>query len=72
MGDIPVFNTIKGPQLSSPVSEIQRSISDTNKQLHNLEVSVLTNTNNTIQSARSFSKAQEDMETVRTNMEIIV
>jgi cell division protein FtsL len=72
MGGITVFNTIKGAQLSSRVSEIQRSVSDTNKQLHNLEVSVLTNTNSTIQLARSFSNAQENMETMRTNMETIV
>ena len=72
MGGITIFNTIKGAVLSSRVSEIQRSVSDTNKQLHNLEVSVLTNTNSTIQLARTFSEAQENMETMRTNMETIV
>jgi hypothetical protein len=69
---ITIFNTIKGAKLSNRVSEIQRSVSDTNKQLHSLEVSVITNTNSTIQLARSFSNAQENMETMRTNMETIV
>jgi hypothetical protein len=72
MGGVTIFNTIKGAQLSSRVSEIQKSASETNKQLHSLEVSVLTNTNSTIQLARSFSKAQENMETMRNNMETIV
>jgi hypothetical protein len=69
---ISIFNTIKGAELSNRVSDIQRSVSDTNKQLHSLEVSVMTNTNSTIQLARSFSNAQENMETMRTNMETIV
>ncbi|CAF0770885.1 unnamed protein product [Didymodactylos carnosus] len=34
MGGVTVHNTIKGAQLSSRVSEIHRSASDTNKQLH--------------------------------------
>ena len=70
-GGVAIYNTIKGAQLSNRVSEIQGSVSDTNKQLHSLEVSVLTNTNSTMQLARTFSKAQENMETMRTNMETI-
>ena len=54
------------------MSEIQRSASGSNSQLHSLEVSVLTNTNTTIQLARSFNKVQENMETMRNNMETIV
>ena len=57
MGGVTVYNTIKGVQLSNRVSEIQRTTSDTNKQLHSLEVPVFTNTNSTIQLARSFGKA---------------
>lgn len=72
MGGITIYNTIKGAQLGNRISEIQRSVSDTNKQLHSLEVSVITNTNNTIHLARSFNKAQENMETMRTNMQTIV
>ena len=58
--------------LSSRVSDIQRSVSDTNKQLRNLEVSMFTNTNSTTQLTRSFNKAQENMESMRNNMETIV
>jgi len=47
-------------------------MSESNKQLHSLEVSVLTSTNNTIQLARAFDKSQENMETLRTKMETIV
>jgi hypothetical protein len=72
LGGVTLFNTIKGAHLRTRVSEIQKSASETNSQLHNLEVSVLTNTNTTIQLARSFNKAQENMETMRTNMETIV
>ena len=72
LGGATVYNTIKGAQLSSRVSEIQKSASETNSQLHSLEVSVLTNTNTTMQLARSFNKAQENMETIRNNMETIV
>ena len=71
-GGIAVFNTIKGAQLSSRVLEIQRSVSETNEQLHSLEVSVLTNRNSTIQLARSFSIAQENKESMRINMETIM
>ena len=67
-----IFNSIKGAMLSSRVSDIQNSVSDTNKQLHSLEVSVFTNTNSTTQLARSFNKAQENMESMRNNMENIV
>jgi len=57
LGGMSLYSTIKGAQLSTRVSEIQRSASETNKQLHNLEVSVSTYTNSTIQLARSFGKA---------------
>ena len=66
------FNSIKGAMLSSRVPHIQRSVSDTNKQSRSLEVSVFTNTNSTTQLARSFNKAQENMESMRNNMETIV
>ena len=69
---ISIFNSIKGAMLSSRVSDIQNSVSDTNKQLHSLEVSVFTNTNTTTQLARSFNKPQENMESMRNNMETIV
>ena len=72
MGGVTVYNTIKGAQLSNRVTEIQRATSDTNKQLYSLEVSVFTNTNSTIQLARSFGKAQENMEVMRTNIDTIV
>ena len=67
-----IFNSVKGAMLSSRVSDIQNSVSDTNKQLHSLEVSVFTNTNSATQLARSFSKAQENMESMRDNVETIV
>jgi hypothetical protein len=35
---ITIFNTTKGTELSNRVSDIQRSVFDTNKQLHSLEV----------------------------------
>ncbi|CAF4043843.1 unnamed protein product [Adineta steineri] len=70
-GGVAVYNSIKGAQLSNRVSEIQGSVSDTNKQLHSLEVSVFTNTNSTVQLARSFSKAQENMDVMRTNADTI-
>ena len=44
-----IFNSVKGAMLRSRVSEIQNSVSDTNKQLHSLEVSVFTNANSTTQ-----------------------
>jgi hypothetical protein len=72
LGGVSLYNTIKGAQLSTRVSEIQRFASETNSQLHSIEVSVLTNTNTTVQLARSFNKAQENMETMRNNMETIV
>ena len=72
VGGVTVYNTIKGAQLSNRVSEIQRATSDTNKQLHSSEVSVFTNTNSTIQLARSFGKAQENTEVMRTNIDTIV
>ena len=54
------------------MSEIQKSASETNQQLHTLEVLVLTNTNGTMQLARSFDKSQQNPETMRTNVETIV
>ena len=72
LGGVSLYNTIKGAQLSTRVSEIQRSVSETNSQLHSTQVSVLTNTNTTVQLVRSFNKAQENMEAMRTNMETIV
>ena len=39
-GAIAVFKMIKGAQMSSRVLEIQRSLCETNEQLHSLEVSV--------------------------------
>ncbi|CAF1599801.1 unnamed protein product [Adineta ricciae] len=71
LGGVAVYNTMKGAQLSSRVSEIQQSISETNSQLHNLEVSVLTHTNSTLELTRSFNKAQENTENMRANMETI-
>ena len=72
LGGGTVYNTVKGAQLSSQVSEIQKSVSETNQQLRSLEVSVLTSTNITIQLARSFEKSQENLETLRSNVETIV
>ena len=54
------------------MSEIQTSAFKTNQQLHSLEVLVLTNTNGTLQLARSFDKSQQNSETMRTNVETIV
>ena len=72
LGGVGLYNTVKGAQLSTRVSDIQKSASEANSQLHSLEVSVLTNTNTTVQLARSFNKAQENMESMRTNMKTIV
>ena len=54
------------------MSEIQKSPFKTNQQLHSLEVLVLTNTNGTMQLARSFDKSQQNSNTMRTNVETIV
>jgi hypothetical protein len=70
--DTSIFNSIKGAMLSSRVSDIQKSVLETNKQLHSLEVSIFTNTNSTAQLARSFNTAQENIESMRNNMETIV
>ena len=72
VGGLSIFNTVKTSLLNSRVTEIQQSLVDTNHQLHSSELSILTNTNSTLQLARSFNKAQENMETMRTNVEAIV
>ncbi|CAF1489940.1 unnamed protein product, partial [Rotaria sp. Silwood1] len=58
-GGLTIFNTIKAAQLNSRVTDIRNRVSDTNRQLQSLELSVLTNTNSTLQLARSFNTAQE-------------
>ena len=63
-----IFSSIKGAILSGRVSDIQKLVSDTNKQLHRLEVSLLTNTNSTTQLARSFNEAQMNMETIASHI----
>jgi hypothetical protein len=46
MRGVDISDTLKRAQLSSQVSEIQRSASETNEQFYSLEVSIFPNTNN--------------------------
>jgi hypothetical protein len=71
VGGLTVYSSAKMAFLNSRVSEIQTALTETNHQLTSLEVSVLTNTNTTLQLARSFSKAQENVEIMRGNMQTL-